>query len=129
MQPLQEDKQTLGRSKLIGKEVSLKRLKIHFQNRKSPFADAYYDAELKVNQVFIDQAKAVGNVNQLMQAQIQRAQIIYQKHLSNDSGDLEKVALKVRELQLATQELKVANLLKVAKDEIVQAISWLMQSN
>ena len=82
-------------------------------------SDAFYDSQLKLVDLQAQRARQSGNVNALLQAELQKAQLIYQQTISQVQQEVARVQLKVKEVELATSELKTELLLKQAKGEAV----------
>ena len=82
-------------------------------------SDAFYDSQLKLVDLQAQRARQSGNVNALLQAELQKAQLIYKQTISQVQQEVARVQLKVKEVELATSELKTELLLKQAKGEAV----------
>lgn len=82
-------------------------------------SDAFYDAQLKLVDLQAQRARQSGNVNALLQAELQKAQLIYQQTISQVQQEVARAQLKVKQVELATSELKTELLLKQAKGEAI----------
>ena len=82
-------------------------------------SDAFYDSQLKLVDLQAQRARQSGNVNALLQAELKKAQLIYQQTVSQVQQEVQRAQLKVKQVELATSELKTELLLKQAKGEAV----------
>ena len=84
-------------------------------------SDAFYDSQLKLVDLQAQRARQSGNVNALLQAELKKAQLIYQQTVSQVQQEVARAQLKVKQVELATSELKTELLLKQAKGEALAA--------
>ena len=88
---------------------------------RSKLTGAFYDAELKVNELAIQRAKQRGDTNQVLQLELRQVELIYQKTVAQVQAEVERAALKVRQVALEVKLLEVENLKKQAKGDLVDA--------
>ena len=81
-------------------------------------SDAFYDTQLKIVDLQKQRAVQSGNINAQLQAELQKAQLIYQQTVSQIQQEVAKAQLKARQVELATSELKAELLLKKAKEGV-----------
>ena len=84
-------------------------------------SDAFYDSQLKLVDLQAQRARQSGNVNALLQAELKKAQLIYQQTVSQVQQEVARAQLKVKQVELATSELKTELLLKQAKGDALAA--------
>ena len=89
-----------------------------FLNNRQKLTDAYYSAELKIVELQKQRAQQAGDILGVYQAEVKQAQLVYLQTVAQIKAEVEKAAIKVRQLQLQTKELKVKLLLKKAAGDL-----------
>ena len=103
----------------LQQKISITNQEQFFDNRQK-LTSAYYDAELKILDLQKQRAQQQDNILAVYQIEVAQAQIVYKQTIAQIKAEVQKAALKVRQVQLATQELKVQLLLKKAKGDLKQ---------
>ena len=88
---------------------------------QSSLASAFFGAQLKINDLFMQRAVREKDILRIRDLEIQKANIIYNQTLAQVRADLERVKLKARQVELATRELQVKNLTKLAEGKLNDA--------
>ena len=94
---------------------------------RNKLTGAFYSAELKVNQLAIQRAKQQGNTNQVLQLELKQVELIYQQTLAQIQAEVQRAQLKARQVALATQELRIANLRNQAEGTLTETDKQALQ--
>lgn len=101
-------------------KIALKTEEQLLQNREK-LASAQFTAQSKLLDLQKQRAQQAGKIIAVYQIEVQQANLAYQQALAQIQAETQKAALKVKQVQLATQELKVQLLIKKAKGDLEYA--------
>ena len=73
---------------------------------RSKLTDAFYSAELKLNELAIQRAKQKGDTNKVLQLELRQVELIYRQTVAQIQAEVERTRLKARQVELATKELQ-----------------------
>ena len=125
-QILQAQTQSLNnQAAALGKQVNAESIRLKrdtaFGQARNKVYQEQISAELKINRLAIQRAKQKGNTFAVLQLELRQVELVYQQTVAQVKAEAERARLKVRQVEIETKELEIANLRKKAEGKLQEA--------